>query len=297
MLGLVAAAQWGIFAPPFVKDELNIWIDYIQNDSNGGSGYDGPNSMVNIGKTGGLLVEMYYVGDTRNTARAQAALDYVNAHWNDPASGWDGNRGVPYAMFGVFKGLELMQVATIPNAPGNADTPAGDWWGDYSDYLVNGQNGDGSWSGYYYWNQWMSTGWYIVILQATVFPVTVSVDVPECACDTAGYEVTVKYTVERFPADGTVKVYKDGVLFDTIVLAGFQGSGSKTESVASDTVGAHTWQAVVDVIGGGISAHVESPIGTVNVCETPKVAGIPDKTTPFLPFDLDDYLTTAAASR
>ena len=113
---MVAAEQWGIFAPPFVKSELNIWIDYIQNDSSGGSGYDSPDNLVNVAKTGGLLIEMYYVGDTKNTARAQAALDYVNAHWADLPSGWDGNKGHPYAMFSVFKGLELMQVSTIPNA-------------------------------------------------------------------------------------------------------------------------------------------------------------------------------------
>ena len=123
VLGLVAAKQWGIFAPQFVKDELNIWIDYIQNDSNGGSGYDNPNSLVNIAKTGGLLIEMYYVGDDKNTARAQAALGYINAHWGDVPNGWDGNKGQPYGMFSVFKGLELMQVPTIPNALGQVLRP------------------------------------------------------------------------------------------------------------------------------------------------------------------------------
>ena len=71
VLGLVAAEQWGINAPAFVKQQLNLWVTYIQNP-NGGSGYDSPCNMVNIAKTGGLLVEFYYLGDDKNTATAQA---------------------------------------------------------------------------------------------------------------------------------------------------------------------------------------------------------------------------------
>ena len=291
VLGLVAAEQWGINAPAFVKQQLNLWVTYIQNP-NGGSGYDGPYSIVNISKTGGLLVEFYYLGDDKNTARAQAAINYINANWNVGVSSWDGNKGHPYGMFSVFKGLELMQVATIPNALAHLpDSEAGDWYGDDADYLVTHQNANGSWPGYSYWDTWMTSGWYIIILQATILPVQVGITVPACACDGTGYNVGVTYSVERFSVDGTVKVYKDGVLFDTIVLTGFQGAGSKTESVASDTVGAHTWKAVLDVVGGGISAHAESTTGTVNVCETPQVSGIPDRVAPFQPFDLDDYLT------
>ena len=33
VLGFIAAEQWGIFAPAFVKAELNFWIDYIQDDA------------------------------------------------------------------------------------------------------------------------------------------------------------------------------------------------------------------------------------------------------------------------
>ncbi|NNK49957.1 MAG: hypothetical protein HKO99_00005, partial [Xanthomonadales bacterium] len=151
VLGLIAAEQWGIIAPAFVKSELNIWIDYIQNDLNGGSGYTHPNGIVNMSKTGGLLVEMYYVGDDKDTERAQDAINYLNSRWNVGYYSWYGNKGHPYAMFSVFKGLELMQVPVIPSAPANADTPAGDWWGDYADYLVLNQHAAGYWPGYYYW--------------------------------------------------------------------------------------------------------------------------------------------------
>jgi hypothetical protein len=289
---LIAAEQWGIKAPQFVKDELNIWIDYIQNDSNGGSGYTSPYQDVNIAKTGSLLVEMYYVGDDKTTARAQAAINYINSHWNEPPNyTYNGNKGHPYAMFSVFRGLELMDVATIPSAYPSPETPAGDWWGDYCEYLHNRQYANGSWPGYTsYWNSWLSTAWYIVILQGTVFPVQVEVDVPECACDTEGYDVDVSYSVERFLATGTLDIYEDDILVDSVPLAGFQGTATYTYTVDSDSPGTHFWKAILEVASGDVTAQADDT-DSLNVCESPYVEGIPDQTTPFGTFDLDDYLT------
>jgi len=290
VLGLVAAEQWGITAPQFVKDELNIWIDYVQNNSSGGSGYDDPDQWVNEAKTGGLLVEMYYVGDGANTPRAQAAVGFLNAHWNSTPSGWDGNKGHPYAMFSIFKGLELMGITSIPNAPATPETPAGDWYGDYTEYLVNHQHPDGSWSGYYTWDQWLSTGWYIVILQATVFPVQVAVDLPPWACD-SGYEFNVTYSVERFPADGTLTVFEDDVKVASVSLEDFQGTATQTFVVESDSPGNHQWRAVLSVTSeSGVSASAEDS-AAIQICETPSVAGIPNQVAPFQPFDLDDYVS------
>lgn len=298
VLGLIAAEQWGVNAPQFVKDELNIWIDYIQNDvdgdvNDGGSGYDSPDNIVNIAKTGGLLVEMYYVGDDKDTPRAQAAINYIDSRWNvPPGSTWNGNKGHSYAMFSVFKGLELMEVANIPSAPANEETLAGDWWGDYCEFIVNAQAADGHWDAYYpsYWNSWLSTGWYIVILQATIFPVQVAIDVPPCVCDVDGYDVDVDYSIERFMADGTIEVYKDGSPYDTITLNDFMGSATEIFTVASDTPGSHTWKAELSVTSNGASAQAEDT-DTVNVCETPDVGDIPDQTAPFQTFDLDNYVT------
>lgn len=299
VLGLIAAEQWGIVAPEFVKDELNIWIDYIQNDSSGGSGYDNPGSMVNVSKTGGLLVEMYYVGDDKDTARAQAAINYINSRWNvsGPYGYWYGNKGHSYAMFSVFKGLELMEVTEIDSAPAHPpDTEAKDWWGDYCDYLVDHQIAVGSdqgfWYGYTYWNSHMSTGWYIVILQATIFPVQVEVNVPECACEDEGYDVRIDYSVERFEADGTLEIYKDENVDpeEVVSIEAFQGSDTHVHTVTSDDPGPHTWRAVLNVSSNGASASVEDE-ATLNVCETPDVGDVPDQITPFDTFDLDDYLT------
>ena len=294
VLGLVAAEQWGISAPSFVKNELNIWIDYIQNGVSGGSGYDTPDNIVNIAKTGGLLVEMYYVDDDKTTARAQAAINYVDSRWNvvpPVPEDWYGNKGNAYAMFSVFKGLELMGVASIPSAPASPETPAGDWWGDYCEYLVNTQRPDGGWDGYWYWNDWLSTAWYIIILQGAIFPIQVTVDAPNCACDNQDYDVNVTYSVERFQASGTLKLYYDSAPdpVATVILTDFQGTATHPCTVTSDTPGMHTWKAVLDVSAMGHTAHVEDT-DDINVCETPEVLDIPDQVAPFGSFDLDDYL-------
>lgn len=294
VLGLIAAEQWGIYAPSFVKDELEYWVAYIQHSS-GGSGYHTPTTYVNISKTGGLMVEFFYLGDEANTPRAQKATNYINGRWNvGPYSTWYGNRGHPYAMFSVFKGLELMQVPVISNAPANAETPAGDWWGDYAEYIVNTQinpaAGQAYWNGYSYWNTHLATPWYIIILQASVFPISVDIEVPGAACDDSGYDVEVTYSVERFTADGTLSVFKDDMLYQTVILEGFKGSETEVIALTGDSLGTHTWRAELEVTGGGIDAQaVDTDSG--EVFETPQVSGIPDQVTPFEPFDLDDFQT------
>jgi len=270
VLGLVAADQWGIHAPAFVKSELDYWITNIQNPATGGAGYNSPGDIENIGKTGGLLVEMYYYGDNSSTPRAQLALGYINTHWVETYNNtWYGNYLHPYSMFAVFKGLSLMNVSTVPNALASPETPAGDWWGDYCEHLVNDQNANGSWNGVSYWLGAMASGWYIVILQATVFPVQVDIQLPSPACN-SGYNVSTTYSVARFQASGTVKIYEDGNLKKTITLTDFQGSATDTYSVASDSVGQHTWKAVLDVTTQGqITATAEDTgLADVTVCGT-----------------------------
>ena len=102
-------------------------------------------------------------------------------------------------MFAVFKGLELMQVATIPNALAHPpDTAAGDWCGDDSEYLVNTQNANGSWTGYSYWDD-LAGDRLVHHHPAGHHPAgRGGITVPACACDGTGYNVVVTYSVERF---------------------------------------------------------------------------------------------------
>jgi hypothetical protein len=102
-LGYAAADPpygFGIDTPDFVLDELDIWIDYIQNDvdgddDDGGSGYTSPAGWVNVYKTGHLLWQMELVGDSSSTGRVQDAFDYLERHWDDDDTdpGWPGAGG------------------------------------------------------------------------------------------------------------------------------------------------------------------------------------------------------------
>jgi len=147
--------------PEFVKSELDIWVNYIQNapgtdddswclDPDGGSGFSAPGPFpgggsddywVTIQQTGNLLQQMAFLGDPFDTTRAQYAIDYTYRHWNDPdyIIGWqDPEMGVAsyQATYCIMKGLESLGV----NQMGGIY-----WYDEISSTLVAQQNADGSW--------------------------------------------------------------------------------------------------------------------------------------------------------
>jgi hypothetical protein len=158
---------FGLMIPDFVKTEHNIWIDYIQNDVNGdtndgGSGYTDPNNWVNLLKTGNLLFEMAFVGDTADTPRVMDAVDYIERHWNDPNldPGWRGDPTHKQAIYCVMKGLEAFSIDTI--VVGGMDV---DWFDEMSTVLVEQQNPDGSWDHDYWGDNLLGTEWALLALQ------------------------------------------------------------------------------------------------------------------------------------
>ena len=196
-LPLIYADAWGLAVPNYVFKELNLWTDHIQylggGSLYGSSGYTDPGDWVsNVAKTGGLLLELYALGVPITDMRVQAALQFISSRWNNGPSGtWFGNLNHPYAMWAVYKGLEVYGLLDkypgaefligegMPGAPGGftigyeGDTKTsavGDWYSHYSDLLVNLQGSDGSWGGYSYWTGALSAGWYINILNATGAP-------------------------------------------------------------------------------------------------------------------------------
>jgi hypothetical protein len=126
-----------------------------------------------------------------------AALSFIDSRWNNgPNSTWYGNLNHPYAMWAVYKALEVYGFLGLygvgpgedfkigdgmPSAPGGfvigqdwwdpaVTSLAGDWYSHYCDFLVNSQNPDGSWNGYSYWTGALASGWYINILNAAGAP-------------------------------------------------------------------------------------------------------------------------------
>lgn len=140
--------KFNTIIPAFVKSELNLWIDYIQNKiaastDEGGSGYDSPTYWVNILKTGSLIQQLAFVGDPLASQRVQKAIDYIVRHWNDPTGegpglpGWNGTPAEYQATFTMMKGLTSYGVDIIGQ---NIN-----WFDEVSTVIVDQQNADGSW--------------------------------------------------------------------------------------------------------------------------------------------------------
>jgi len=198
-LGFAESPAYGFMCtiPAFVRTEMNIWIDYIQNDvdgdtNDGGAGYTDPNGWVNILKVGHLLYQMEFVGDTAENQRVQDAVAYIVRHWNDANvdPGWRGWPAAGYhAMYNVMKGLAGLGIHVIDGI---------DWQTEFEEVLIDQQLGDGSWP-VSYWDyggdRILSTEWALLTLQKVVPPfrkveVTIS---PDNQSGLPG--VTLTYTV------------------------------------------------------------------------------------------------------
>lgn len=180
VLGLGYAETAGIGIPQSLKDNLSIWIDYIQNDvdgdtNDGGSGYEAPWSWVNLLKTGNLLLQMEFVGDTVGSQRVTDALDYIERHWDDANvdPGWKGV-GYPHlqAAYGLMKGLESFNIQELEVGGSMID-----WFDEMSTAIIAVQEADGSWP----WDVWggaiLATEWALLTLERVVPPLEVMIDI------------------------------------------------------------------------------------------------------------------------
>jgi len=195
--------------PEFVKNELDVWIEYIQDDVSGGSGYTSPTTWVNTLKTGNLLFEMRFVGDTVDRPRVRAAIDYLVTYWNAPYrmgwgtlhSGWRNDLGIDDDLDGLvdedpwdgidndFDGLVDEDQGNIASyyqamycimkgleAFGIEEIDGIDWQADFEEVLIDEQNPDGSWpssplSEVHGWSDLiLSTEWALLTLEKAVPP-------------------------------------------------------------------------------------------------------------------------------
>jgi hypothetical protein len=188
-LGFAEAAPpygFGITAPQFVKDELSMWIDMIQDPvdgdvNDGGSHYTPGGGWVNTLKTGNLLYEMGLVGDGAGTPRVLDAIDYLARHWNDIDScgaGWLNHR---QAMFTMMKGLEGLGIEVLDLDGVN---PLDEWFPLVAQHLIATQNPDGSWPLDCWGDTITSTAWALLTLEKAVptFEIAVPVDIKPWSC-------------------------------------------------------------------------------------------------------------------
>ena len=274
--------------PQFVKNELSIWIDAIQDDvdhdppsgDDGGSWYDPAGwPWVNILKTGNLIFEMRFVGDPVEAQRLQDALGYIERTWNNPSMdpGWKGLPPHYQSMYCVMKGLTYAGIDTI-----DVGGTGVDWYDEFADAIVANQNkDDGSWPGDYWGGNILATEWALLTLEAIAPPV------PEpfgqwvyagqafqpMNLDDYVSGGTLPYTWTHDPPTYVTLNIGPGNVLTITYPPGWYG-----EEVVRFTV--------TDAIGFSRDVYA-----TFTVIGMPVVGDIPDQTMPFVSFDLDDYLS------
>jgi hypothetical protein len=180
---------FGLTVPQFVKDELSIWIDVIQNDvdgdaNDGGSSYTPYGGWENILKTGNLIFEMVLVGDTVGTPRLQDALDYIERHWQDqntdPGWGYNVYPANYQALFILKKGLDFARIPLI-DLDGDG-IPEHDWFMEIAGVIVDQQSTDGSWQWCDWGNSTLCTTWALLALEPFVPPSPGPIDIKPGSC-------------------------------------------------------------------------------------------------------------------
>ena len=155
ILGLLTAELWGIKGPPWVQTELIKWLSYSQNlngnySSNtyyGAFGYTDAYTYDSIAETAAGILGLTYCNVTNTDPRIVAAEGYVVRDWLE-VSGWRVNFGWFYAMYAVMKACRLATLTPIDLIENYTGSPTIEWYngtGEYADYLVTNQQGDGSW--------------------------------------------------------------------------------------------------------------------------------------------------------
>lgn len=169
-LGLRYAESVGCVIPDALKAGLSSYVDFIQSPD-GGSGYTGPGDWENVLKTGNLLFEMAFVGDTTATPRVQEALSYIATHWNDPNQdpGW---RIHYQAMYCLMKGLESLSIETIMVGATEVD-----WYEEFANAILSTQNADGSWPPDNWGDELMATEWALLTLERVAPPPPIVIDI------------------------------------------------------------------------------------------------------------------------
>jgi hypothetical protein len=130
--------------------------------------------MVNELKSGNLVFQMTFYGDTQAVQRFKDAMAYIARHWNDMNNdpGW--GHGISpsnyQAMFCLMKGFVYSKIDLI-DLDGDL-TPEYNWYNEFATVLVSQQNpADGSWfSGMYVDDPTIDTAWALLTLEKVVPP-------------------------------------------------------------------------------------------------------------------------------
>ncbi len=278
-LGLHSAEKWGYTVPSSNWTLCANWVMSTQNATDGGFDYGRWDSPSYGSMTAAALISLLIALDDPTNQSIVNGFDWMCDNWNVTKNiGYGGRWGTQewhyYFLYSAMKAFELADMATLSN-----ETVEYDWYWDdepygMADYLVNHQIHDSPTVGHWTssvtdWSTEMTTAEAILILQKTIFPVDVDVDVPDMACSDTGYTVTVDYSVERYTVNGTLTITKDGAAFDTVILTNFTGEATYTNTLATDTSGAHVYRAVLNVTSERGTTRIVEDTDSVQVFDPP----------------------------
>lgn len=143
--GLSLAKCKGYFIPQSVFDNLQIWVEFIQNNC-GGAGECSPCEGVNIANTAILIQLMSFLGYSCCDKNLRAAIQYIANNWYMPVSyfnpGWHCGDNLDYkAAYEVMTALPLCNVKCLQTCTGKVIN----WFSDIINTLLRKQNQNGSW--------------------------------------------------------------------------------------------------------------------------------------------------------
>ncbi len=288
-LGMIAAEDhMGSHVPQFVRDELEIFLDYIQStncdNDHGGFGYDSPGYWSNCTKAAAGIICHEFLGTPLTDPRVQSAIGFLYRHWNDTGTGWDHTKvhGNSYGMYGVMKAMRIplpnLEFITNYDCTTNTQTAAKfDWYYTPSTqpgyeglatYVVNTQNPDGSWADNVGSNQVfgpLCTGWRILILEP---PIVIPPYAEICDCDEQEYmpgqTIRIDGSCSRhLDKKRTIVAYEwdfdyDGLTFD-VDYTGIEVTIPGGYPPGTYPIALRVWDDNPDLLGG--------PLSSIYICE------------------------------
>lgn len=157
VLAMMAAEEWGIEAPDWVRTELgDHFLTAVQDDATGQFYYE-PGGATGVGMTAAGLLALRFTGVPASDDRVQRAVAYIGQNWET------GNTERFYYMYALMKAARLLD-------PPVREFGGRDWFAEYAADLTGSQNEDGTWPVRdSYGSGILATVWPSLILSRDIF--------------------------------------------------------------------------------------------------------------------------------